>query len=109
MLRRFARFRVPLPANASVSAPRFDDADNDSGNDWSLSGAGGALTWSAPAGNTLDWGRLYHFEFVSDAPPAAATLGLTGAATATEAEIGYALDLLGPATVDDTIFRNGFD
>lgn len=105
----FARFRVPLPANASVSAPRFDDADNDSGNDWSLSGAGGALTWSAPAGNTLDWGRLYHFEFVSDAPPAAATLGLTGAATATEAEIGYALDLLGPATVDDTIFRNGFD
>jgi len=106
----FARFSVPLPASASASALRFDDADNDAGNDWVASSAGGAVSWSAPAtGNTLDWGRLYHFEFVSDAPPSSAALGLVGAATSSEPDIAYTLDLLGPSVVDDTIFRNGFD
>jgi len=106
----FARFSVPLPAGASAGALRFDDADNDAGNDWVASSAGGVVSWSAPAtGNTLDWGRLYHFEFVSDAPPSSAALGLVGAATSSEPDIAYTLDLLGPSVVDDTIFRNGFD
>ncbi|HEY6942458.1 hypothetical protein [Dokdonella sp.] len=108
--RGFARFGVPLAGGASASAVRFDDADNDAGNDWVASIAGGTITWSAPvAGNTLDWGRLYHFEFVSNAPPSSATLDLVGAATSTEPDIGYTLDLLAPVAVDDTIFRNGFD
>jgi hypothetical protein len=105
----FARFSVPLPAGATASVLRFDDADGDSGNDWQAAATGGAVTWTAPAaGNTLDWGTLYHFEFISNTAPAANTLTLVGAATATEAELPYTMALLGPQA-DDTIFANGFD
>lgn len=96
--RGFQRFSVPLPAGAKVSETRFDDADTDAGNDWTVGVDRRSVTWTAPAsGNTLDWGMLYHFEFVADAAPATdRTVTLVGAATAVEAERPYQLALPGP-------------
>jgi hypothetical protein len=60
--------------------------------------------------NSLDWGRLYHFEFVADAPPTGTgDVHLVGAATSTEAELPYQVSMLVPAGPDDTLFKNGFD
>ncbi|GAA0721046.1 hypothetical protein GCM10009105_31030 [Dokdonella soli] len=94
----FARFSVPLPAGVSATELRFDDADGDSGNDWIGAAGGGAVTWTAPAaGNTLDWGTLYHFEFVANAAPVAGSaITLVGAASPGEGELSYALVLSGP-------------
>ncbi|MEO7433772.1 MAG: hypothetical protein ABIR62_17535 [Dokdonella sp.] len=106
----FVRFTVPLPAGATASALRFDDIDNDAGNDWTAGASAGAVTWSsAGSANPLDWGTLYHFEFTSGAAPAAATLGLVAAATVTEGELPYTISLLGPGTMPDRVFSNGFE
>jgi hypothetical protein len=106
----FARFTVPLPAGATATTLRFDDADTVAADDWAGSVGGGAVTWTSPASaNTLDWGTLYHFEFTSSAPPAATTVGLVAAATSTEGELPYTLSLLGPAMMADLVFSNGFE
>lgn len=107
----FARFSVPLPSGASAAALRFDDADGDAGNDWPGGVTPTAVVWTAPvAGNTLDWGTLYHFEFTSNAAPTASLLTLVGAATSTDGELLNTLTLLGPrAATNDLIFKNGFD
>lgn len=102
----FVRFSVPLAAGTTVSDTRFDDTDLDDGNDWSAATTTSAVTWSAPSGaNSLDWGTLYHFEFVSTAPPADMDLGLVGIATASEPEKEY----LVPIHFGDTIFVDGYD
>ncbi|MFI4970123.1 MAG: hypothetical protein ACHP7D_07940 [Lysobacterales bacterium] len=107
----FDRFSVPVGAGVNVSGLRFDDADGDAGNDWTASTAGGAVTWSAPAGaNSLDWGTLYHFEFVADAPPGGdGTVELVGVATDTEPEQPNTLSILVPQAPNDIIFADGFD
>lgn len=108
----FDRFSIPLPSGVTVSDLRFDDADLDTANEWTSTTSKGALTWTAPAGaNTLDWGTLYHFEFVANsAPGAAVATQLTGAATADEPEQPFTVSILAPAALtDDTIFDNGFE
>jgi hypothetical protein len=106
----FYRFKVPLPTGVVASALRFDDADDNAANDWTVTTTGGVVSWkSPPSSNMLDWGMLYHFEFTANAPPSAATIGIVGAPTSTEGDLPYTLDLLGPHNVDDTIFSNGFD
>jgi hypothetical protein len=105
----FARFSVPVGAGAVISGLRFDDTDTNATNDWSAATAGGSLTWTAPAGNSLDWGTMYHFEFVAAGPPSSGTVQLVGIATASEPELPYTLDILVPPASNDTIFENGFD
>jgi hypothetical protein len=96
--RGFARFGVPLPRGVTVTSLRFDDADGDAGNDWTAATTGDTVGWSAQGStDTLDWGTLYHFEFIANAPPTARRVAIGGAATATEAERPYTLDLIGPA------------
>lgn len=93
----FVRLSVPLPEAVNVTDVRFDDANDDPTDDWSAAIADGALTWSARTGATaLDWGVLYHFEFVADVLPSDNAIELAGAATASEPESSYALALLGP-------------
>ena len=83
----FDRFSVPLPAAATAGTLEFSDGDLDAGNDWSASVADGRVTWSAPANpsppanvpavrNTLDWGTLYRFSFVSNVAPQARAVDL---------------------------------
>jgi len=107
----FSRFSVPFGAGVAISGLRFDDADLTAGNDWSVSTAANRVTWTAPAGsNSLDWGTLYHFEFVANAPPGAGgAIQLVGIATADEPELPYTLDIIVPQAAGDTIFQNGFD
>jgi len=109
----FVSFGVPINTGVTVTDLRFDDTDTDSTNDWTSSLSGDHVTWTAPAGsNSLDWGTMYHFEFVANAPPTATgTLQLVGIATDTEPEQDYTLDTLVPQAQapDDTIFQNGFD
>lgn len=107
----FSRFSVPFGAGVAVSGLRFDDADLTAGNDWPASTAANRVTWSAPAGsNSLDWGTLYHFEFVANAPPSASgAVQLVGIATADEPELPYTLDIIVPQAAGDVIFQNGFD
>jgi len=109
----FVSFGVPINTGVTVTDLRFDDTDTDSTNDWASSLSSDHVTWTAPAGsNSLDWGTMYHFEFVANAPPTATgTLQLVGIATDTEPEQDYTLDTLVPQAQapDDTIFQNGFD
>ncbi len=106
----FARFSVPIPAGTTVSATRFDDADIDPTNDWTVSTDNSAVTWTAPATtNSLDWGTMFHFEFVSGTAPIAGAVQVVGIATATEPEQPYWLNILAPTGRQDLIFANGFD
>jgi hypothetical protein len=109
----FKTFSVPVGAGATVSAMRADDADLDASNDWTASNTDGTVTFSAPAdANSLDWGTMYHFEFVANTPPAAGgSVHLVGVATSSEAEQPFDLTILAPQPkiVDDTIFAGAFD
>jgi hypothetical protein len=107
----FARFSVPVGPGVTASALRFDDVDTNAANDWTATIADNHVTWTATNNNSLDWGTMYHFEFVADAPPAStnAAVELVGIATAVEPEIPYTLDTIVPQAVDDTIFSDGFD
>jgi hypothetical protein len=107
----FDHFSVPVGAGVTVSGLRFDDADNDASNDWTMTSTDGHVDWSAPAaGNTLDWGTMYHFEFVANvAPGQGSAVHLTGVATTSEPEQGYDLSILAPQMPNDTVFANGFE
>jgi len=90
----FSAFSVPLPDGATIESTRFDDADADDGDDWAVRVADRAVTWMAPpARNTLDWGTLYHFEFVTRSAPATATVAIEAAGDATH----YRADAVVPA------------
>src|SRR5215470_8700241 len=100
----FSRFSVPLGPGITPTAIRFDDADTNAGNNWTVSTANNAITWTMTGANSLDWGTMYHFEFVASAAPAATgTVSLTGIATASEPEIPYTLGIIVPQATNDTI------
>jgi hypothetical protein len=68
--RGFGSFTVPVPA-ADVYVPpagHFADIDIDPANDWNATLGANTLTWTAPAGNELNWGTLYRFSFVTTTP-----------------------------------------
>lgn len=96
--RGFARFAVPLPRGVVAASPRFDDADDDAGNDWTAKTNGDTVSWVAPGpDNTLGWGMLHHFEFIANAPPVGSRVTIEGAAISTGKAQPYTLDLIGPA------------
>ena len=101
----FDRFRVAVPAGIAIIDSRFSDGDLNAGNDWSFSNAGGYLTWTAPAGNSLDWGSLYLFTVTTSSPPSAGSSELQPA-TAGSPSL-YTVTTLAPAS--DTIFQHGFE
>jgi len=106
----FGRFSVPIAAGTTITGLRFDDTDTGANNDWTVSTAGNAVTWTGQVGHSLDWGTMFHFEFVANAPPGSGAIQLVGVATQTEPELPYSLDILTPqAASNDDIFDNGFD
>jgi hypothetical protein len=107
--RGFDSFRVAVAPGATLGAITFRDGDRDSGNDWTASTAGDAVTWTAPAGNTLDWGTLFSFSKVVNGAPVAADVNLHVAEAGSPA--AFDVSSLGPgATVPtDIVFKDGFD
>lgn len=108
----FSRFSVPAPAGIAIANLAFADTDLDAGNDWTAVNANNQLTWTAPAGHTLDWGTMYRFEFTANAPPAASSgsAQLVGVANPFEAEQPYTAAVPIPGgTSSDLIFADGFD
>ncbi|HEY6942457.1 hypothetical protein [Dokdonella sp.] len=73
----FSSFEVPVPVGATIEATRFDDADTASENDWVVHAGDRAIGWSArSARDSLAWGTLYHFEFVTRGAPVVANVTL---------------------------------
>lgn len=67
----FDRFSLPVGNGAVFVDPanNFADIDIDAGNNWSAAVEGGHVTWTAPAGNELNWGLLFRFSVVTNAAP----------------------------------------
>lgn len=97
----FSAFIVP---NGGDDA-EFADTDRDAGNAWPASAAPEGLRWSAPAGNTLDWGRIYRFSFTSTQPPVAGEVTLDVAESGNPAR--YTATVLVPAV--DRVLADGFE
>lgn len=96
--RGFERFSVPVAIGATTVGARFDDADADVANDWVAVSAPGGVAWDAgSARNTLDWGMLYHFEFVADTAPSTAAAGIVGAKRSDGDAPAYEIGVLAPA------------
>jgi len=75
--RKIASFSIPVGAGQIVSDTGFGDANGNASDDWTASVGGGRVTWTAPAGNALDWGTLYNFRFDVNAPPGETLATLT--------------------------------
>ncbi len=70
----FDGFSIGTGSAAAASAVAFRDGDLDGDNDWALEAAADGLHWSdADAAQSLGWGELYSFSFVSNKPPVAGT------------------------------------
>jgi hypothetical protein len=67
--RKIESFSIPIGAGHVVSNAGFGDANGNALDDWTVSIGGGRVTWTAPAGNALDWGTLYNFRLDVNAPP----------------------------------------
>jgi hypothetical protein len=100
----FNSFSVPARAG-NISGITFNDGDTAAANNWPAQVAGGRVTWTAPAGNELNWGSLYAFSFVADARPfdTLTRLGVAEPGTPTS----YSLFALVPDA--DVLFASGFD
>jgi hypothetical protein len=100
----FSAVNIPISASATISNVLFEDADDDAGNDWTVTQTANALHWQAPSGHPLNWGTLYHFAFTANRAPLPAQTDL-GVATA-GSPTGYSTTTLAP--LDDVIFSDGF-
>jgi hypothetical protein len=76
------RFTVSVDT-ASISDIVFGDGDLNANNDWTASVANRTVTWSAPAGNELNWGTLFRFSFIANLAPSKGTFSLNIATAGT--------------------------
>jgi len=105
--RGFSSFSVPVETGAVIGTQRFSDGDLEAGNDWAFSTAGGRLTWTAPAGQSLDWGTLYLFSVTVGAPPTPGQSRLDVAQSGSPAFYDVAVPV--PGAQVDVIFGSGFE
>ena len=83
--RQIKSFSLPVLPGQTISSTGFGDGNANPGDDWTASVAGGKVTWTAPAGNALDWGMLFNFRMNANAAPVPATATLTPLAAGTPA------------------------
>ena len=100
----FSALNIPISAGATISNARFDDTDDDAGNDWTVTQTANALHWQAPSTHPLNWGTLYHFAFTANRAPLPARVDLAIATTGSP--MSYPTTTLAP--LDDVIFSDGF-
>lgn len=105
--RGFDRFELRLSAAAAPSGFGFADGDLVPGNDWTASGSGRRLIWTAPPSFTLDWGTLYRFSVEASGAP------VSGIAIVRMPELGdvdrYVIDTLVPGGPEGQLLADGFD
>jgi len=75
--RQVQSFSVPLPPDSIILNPSFSDRDSNAGNNWTVDIGKSAVTWQAPAGNSLDWGTMFNFGFTANGAPASADVAFT--------------------------------
>lgn len=103
----FDQIAIPIPA-AGVTNIQFKDADDNPGNDWTVSQGNGSLLLTAPAeSNRLNWGNLYSLSFVSRTAPTVSSLRLRIAEPGMPSSLLVG-KLLAPA-IGDLIYRQGFE
>ena len=98
-----------IPAGGTISATRFSNGTLETSGMWAENNAGGAITWTAPEGGTLDWGTMYSYSITSSAAPVAGNATLHVAQDGTPASFDVAT--LVPESTDpfDRVFASGFD
>lgn len=96
---------LPLSEFSSMTDFVFADADENVGNDWTITHANNTLTLQAPQDNEIDWGILYSFSFTTDGTPTAGDVTLTGKENAGDT---FNSSLIVPF-YDDLIFETGFE
>ncbi len=103
-MRGVSEFRLPVCESAGLSNYSVHDVDDDAGNDWTASVAGGELVFSGGS-NAIRWNTIYNFGFDSTAAPATSAVDLVqadagpGAASfsvATAAPLAQFSELIGP-------------
>ncbi len=106
----FVSFSVPRGGDSGMflDSGHFADIDTDAGNDW-LGGLNAAsVTWTAPAGNELNWGLLFRFSVVTNAAPITSyvrpvVFGIQGGTGPTN----YEIRIMVPNTTD--LFSDGME
>jgi len=68
---------LPVGANVTIEQPAFNDGDEDSTNDWTLSRGDGELSWAAPKGTALTWGKAITLSFVASSASSRGNARLT--------------------------------
>lgn len=112
----FDSFAIAISGGLSLSDIRFSDGDMDAGNEWASATTANSLTWTAPANpaplantppvrNALNWGTLFRFSFVANAPPTSTDVSLHVAQAGDPASLTALV--IGPFS--DSIFADGFD
>lgn len=114
--RGFDSFTIPLDADAVYfdTGTHFADIDTNAGNNWTAAVGDGEVTWTAPAGNELNWGLLFRFTLISNAAPdsertGTVRLGVAGAGEPSEFSGDMMIPTDQPQEPDDVIFIDGFE
>lgn len=101
---------IPRGSEAGVylDSGHFADIDTDAANDWVVSLGSNAVTWTAPAGNSLNWAQLFRFSLVSNAAPDPShtrpmLLGMQSAG----GPASYSISIMVPNSL--SLFANGWE
>jgi hypothetical protein len=107
----FSSFSLDLGASVPIwinPAAHFADIDTDAGNDWIATTGANSITWTAPAGNALTWGRLYRFSLVTSvAPVSGFTANARLAVDVEQTGFDFVKRIMVPNV--STLFADGFD
>ncbi|HVF35351.1 MAG TPA: hypothetical protein VND91_08510 [Candidatus Saccharimonadia bacterium] len=74
--RGIAAIRLQVPGATTTESYDMHDGTGSGADDWAATRSADSVAFAAPAGNTLDWGSMYRYSFVADAPPVAGTATL---------------------------------
>jgi hypothetical protein len=98
----FVSVRFAIDPAHALSAIGFHDGTADPADDWTSVRDAAQLRYDAPPANSLDWGSMYQFTFVANAPPAAGTVTLVP-----DGGIAFSTQSLVPG--EPPLFLDGFE
>lgn len=93
---------VPVTAEAAIADLEF--VDGDPAADWTATASATAVTFAAPAGQSLDWGSVYRYSFTSAQAPALAAVTVR---PFEGSPASFSAEALAPT--ETPLFANGFE